>query len=341
MRRAVENGEDDGGRAEDAGEVGEVGFRARRAGDLPDWGRASSSHGRLHKAGSLRAATITWLSVRGQWANTERDQGDRPPQAVRKGRGAEGRRPARAGRHRLRAPRPNGHRDERTSDLHHPARRTANHQVAGSTSSRTRRGAQAVGLTGRNAGSHEPDRGREPQAGRAPVPRLGDAAPSTPARVPAPQVFELTAPAEQLPAHVAPEACITASTSPRARRRAPCLFLDEPTTGLDPRSRLALSDSLQHLVAGGTTVLLTTRDLSTKPIAWPSDIASSIPASCRRQGASRRATRSVSASERLEMILADSAAAERAIAALRAVADSEPTVEDSRISISRARGAAA
>jgi ABC-2 type transport system ATP-binding protein len=41
----------------------------------------------------------------------------------------------------------------------------------------------------------------------------------------------------------------------------PVLFLDEPTTGLDPRSRLALWDVIESLVAGGTTVLLTTQYL--------------------------------------------------------------------------------
>ena len=39
------------------------------------------------------------------------------------------------------------------------------------------------------------------------------------------------------------------------------LFLDEPTTGLDPRSRLALWDVIEDLVADGTTVLLTTQYL--------------------------------------------------------------------------------
>jgi ABC-2 type transport system ATP-binding protein len=39
------------------------------------------------------------------------------------------------------------------------------------------------------------------------------------------------------------------------------LFLDEPTTGLDPRSRLALWDVIKSLVDGGTTVLLTTQYL--------------------------------------------------------------------------------
>jgi ABC-2 type transport system ATP-binding protein len=39
------------------------------------------------------------------------------------------------------------------------------------------------------------------------------------------------------------------------------LFLDEPTTGLDPRSRLALWDVIKSLVEDGTTVLLTTQYL--------------------------------------------------------------------------------
>jgi ABC-2 type transport system ATP-binding protein len=41
----------------------------------------------------------------------------------------------------------------------------------------------------------------------------------------------------------------------------PVLFLDEPTTGLDPRSRLGLWDVIARLVEGGTTVLLTTQYL--------------------------------------------------------------------------------
>jgi ABC-2 type transport system ATP-binding protein len=39
------------------------------------------------------------------------------------------------------------------------------------------------------------------------------------------------------------------------------LFLDEPTTGLDPRSRNEVWDSIRALVGGGTTVLLTTQYL--------------------------------------------------------------------------------
>lgn len=39
----------------------------------------------------------------------------------------------------------------------------------------------------------------------------------------------------------------------------PIIFLDEPTTGLDPRSRLAMWDMIKHLVKQGTTILLTTQ----------------------------------------------------------------------------------
>jgi ABC-2 type transport system ATP-binding protein len=39
------------------------------------------------------------------------------------------------------------------------------------------------------------------------------------------------------------------------------LFLDEPTTGLDPRSRLGMWDVIRELVASGTTLLLTTQYL--------------------------------------------------------------------------------
>jgi ABC-2 type transport system ATP-binding protein len=39
----------------------------------------------------------------------------------------------------------------------------------------------------------------------------------------------------------------------------PVLFLDEPTTGLDPRSRNALWAVIEELVSGGSTLLLTTQ----------------------------------------------------------------------------------
>ncbi len=41
----------------------------------------------------------------------------------------------------------------------------------------------------------------------------------------------------------------------------PVIFLDEPTTGLDPRSRLAMWAIIKKLMADGTTILLTTQYL--------------------------------------------------------------------------------
>jgi ABC-2 type transport system ATP-binding protein len=43
--------------------------------------------------------------------------------------------------------------------------------------------------------------------------------------------------------------------------RPPVLFLDEPTTGLDPRSRIELWGTIETLVREGTTLLLTTQYL--------------------------------------------------------------------------------
>lgn len=41
----------------------------------------------------------------------------------------------------------------------------------------------------------------------------------------------------------------------------PVIFLDEPTTGLDPRSRMAMWDIIKRLVEHGSTILLTTQYL--------------------------------------------------------------------------------
>ena len=41
----------------------------------------------------------------------------------------------------------------------------------------------------------------------------------------------------------------------------PVIFLDEPTTGLDPAARLEVWDAVRELASGGTTVLLTTQYL--------------------------------------------------------------------------------
>lgn len=43
--------------------------------------------------------------------------------------------------------------------------------------------------------------------------------------------------------------------------QAPLIFLDEPTTGLDPRTRLQMWDIIRHLVSTGSTIVLTTQYL--------------------------------------------------------------------------------
>ncbi len=70
-------------------------------------------------------------------------------------------------------------------------------------------------------------------------------------------------------AHAADRICRTYSGGMRRRldlaaalvHHPPVLFLDEPTTGLDPQGRNGLWGVIQELVRGGTTVLLTTQYL--------------------------------------------------------------------------------
>ena len=43
--------------------------------------------------------------------------------------------------------------------------------------------------------------------------------------------------------------------------QAPLIFLDEPTTGLDPRTRMQMWETIRRLVSSGSTILLTTQYL--------------------------------------------------------------------------------
>ena len=65
-----------------------------------------------------------------------------------------------------------------------------------------------------------------------------------------------------VPCAPTPAACAAGSTSPpRSLHRPPVLFLDEPTTGLDPSGRQDLWGVIEELVREGTTLLLTTQYL--------------------------------------------------------------------------------
>ena len=60
--------------------------------------------------------------------------------------------------------------------------------------------------------------------------------------------------------------------------RPPVLFLDEPTTGLDPTSRQRVWDAIRELLADGVTVLLHHASTSTRPTPWPTGSSSSTTA---------------------------------------------------------------
>jgi ABC-2 type transport system ATP-binding protein len=112
----------------------------------------------------------------------------------------------------------------------------------------------------------------------------------------------------------------------------PVLFLDEPTTGLDPRSRIGLWELIEQLVAQGTSVLLTTQYLDEADrlcdrlavMDHGLVIAEGTPAELKGQVGG----------ERLEIRLCDVSEQERALAALDGVGGDRATIEDGSIRVS-------
>jgi ABC-2 type transport system ATP-binding protein len=103
------------------------------------------------------------------------------------------------------------------------------------------------------------------------------------------------------------------------------LLLDEPTTGLDPRSRLELWDVIRSLVVNGTDVLLTTQYLDEADhlasqiaiIDHGRVVASGTPGDLKR-----RAGRNV-----VEVRVRDSATLDRVAAMLMSIGEGPPTID--------------
>ena len=120
--------------------------------------------------------------------------------------------------------------------------------------------------------------------------------------------------------------------------RPPVLVLDEPTTGLDIRSRIDLWDAIEALVSAGTTVLLTTQYLDEADrladriavIDQGTVIAEGTPSELKAQVGG----------ERLEIHLCDDRRGEEAIGALASIASDRPFVEDGsvRVPVAERRG---
>lgn len=114
------------------------------------------------------------------------------------------------------------------------------------------------------------------------------------------------------------------------------LFLDEPTTGLDPVSRMALWTAVRELVADGVTVLLTTQYLD-EADALADRIAVVDTGRVIAEGTPDELKRKVG-DERLEVEVARPDEVSAAVTALRRMSADEPSVDLERRMVSIALG---
>jgi ABC-2 type transport system ATP-binding protein len=108
--------------------------------------------------------------------------------------------------------------------------------------------------------------------------------------------------------------------------RPPLLFLDEPTTGLDLRSRLGLWEAIEKLVSEGTTVVLTTQYLD-EADRLAERIAVIDQGRVIAEGTPRELKLQVDG-DRLEIRLCDDGRGQAAVDALRGIGDGQAEVLD-------------
>jgi ABC-2 type transport system ATP-binding protein len=118
------------------------------------------------------------------------------------------------------------------------------------------------------------------------------------------------------------------------------LFLDEPTTGLDPRSRIAMWELIEELARGGTTTLLTTQYLE-EADRLAEEIIVIDHGTVIARGTSAELKRDLGG-ERVEVVLADGADCARTVAVLADLAVGAETFDERTrtvcVPVSEARG---
>ncbi|HVQ19115.1 MAG TPA: ATP-binding cassette domain-containing protein [Actinomycetes bacterium] len=121
----------------------------------------------------------------------------------------------------------------------------------------------------------------------------------------------------------------------------PVLFLDEPTTGLDPRSRIDMWQVIADLVSGGVTLLLTTQYLE-EADQLADDIAVIDHGRVIARGTAD-ALKSQVGGERLTVVIKDRQLIGRVSQLLTPIGDDTPVVDDEirSIEVSTTRGSAA